>query len=290
MTVGNAITKNKSRQLFHSNPKRQGIKKGKSHKKWFDEECRLQKRKTNELANKKHNNPQNNQIRQEHRSALKYYKQLCNSKKYIFWKKETCNLDKALDSNDFWNTWKTIGSYKPNKQKLINPDGKRRENFFTNLYRNHIDQNIDDILIKSHQEINENLNKKISMNELTINIKKFENNKATGPDRIRNEFIKHAPSNILNIILQFLNLNIEKGLVASNWCLDFISPIHKEGSLEVPENYRDLIIMNTLLKLLCAILNRRLTKFCEDNNFISKEQIGFCKHAGTSYHIFTLKP
>ena len=96
MTVGNAITKHKSRQIFHSKPKRQGVKKGKSYKKWFDKECRLQKRKINELANKKHNNPHNNQIRQEHKSALKYYKQPCNSKKYIFWKKKTCNLDKAL--------------------------------------------------------------------------------------------------------------------------------------------------------------------------------------------------
>ena len=71
------------------------------------------------------------------------------------------------------------------------------------------------------------------MEELIINIKKFENNKATGPDRIPKEFIKHAPTNILKIILQLLNLNIEKGFVAS-WCLDFISPIHKEGSLEYP--------------------------------------------------------
>ena len=54
MTVGNAITKNKSRQIFYSNPKnRQGVKNGKSHKKWFDKECRLQKRKTNKLDNKK---------------------------------------------------------------------------------------------------------------------------------------------------------------------------------------------------------------------------------------------
>ena len=127
------------------------------------------------------------------------------------------------------------------------------------------------------------------MEELMFNIKKSENNKATGPDRIPNEFIKHAPTNILNIILQFLNLNLEKGLVASNWCLDFISPIHKEGSQDDPDNYRGLIIMNTLLKLFCSILNKRLTKYCEDNNILSKEQIGFCKNTRTSDHIFTLK-
>ena len=104
------------------------------------------------------------------------------------------------------------------------------------------------------------------MEELILNIKMSENNKATCPDRIPNEFIKHATTTILNLILQFLNLNIEKGLVAPNWCFDFISPIHKEGPLENPDNYRGLIILNSLLKLLCSILNKRLTKFCEDSH------------------------
>ena len=122
-----------------------------------------------------------------------------------------------------------------------------------------------------------------------LSIKQLKNNKATGPDRIPNEFIKNAPTKISNIILQFFNLNIEKGLVALSWCLDFISPIHKEGPLKNPDNYRGLIIMNTLLKLFCSILNRRLINFWEDNNILNKEQIGFCKNARTSDQIFTLK-
>ena len=159
--TGKAIlTKVRNKQPLLSNNIRQGIRKGKPHKKWFDKECRFQKEKTNKLANKKNNNPQNNQIKQEHRSALKYYRQLCNSKKYIFWKNESSKLDNDLHSNDFW---KTLRGHKPTKQKISNADGKRWENFFTNLYRNHIDEDIDDILTKSPQGINENLNKKISM-------------------------------------------------------------------------------------------------------------------------------
>ena len=47
--------------------------------------------------------------------------------------------------------------------------------------------------------------------------------------------------------------------------------------------------MNSLLKLLCTILNDRLTEFSQQNNLISKEQIGFQKNSRTSDHIFTLK-
>ena len=162
-------------------------------------------------------------------------------------------LDEAFNCNEkFWKTWKTIGNFKTKKQNLSNPDGKRWENFFTNLYRKHSNGNIDEILAKIPQEVNENLNKKITMEECLLTVKQLKNNKAVGPDRIPNEFIKNAPTEILELILEFLNLNLKKGLAASNWCLDFISPIHKEGPLDDPDNYRGLVIMNALLKNSCV--------------------------------------
>ena len=130
ISAGKFITKDKSKKLPNSNPKKQGTKRGKSHKKWFDKECMFQKRKTNKLANKKYNNPQNNQIRQEHRSALKYYKQLCNSKKYLFLKKKTSDLEKTLYSNEFWKTWEKIGSYKTKKTKNNNSRWQTLGKFF----------------------------------------------------------------------------------------------------------------------------------------------------------------
>ena len=47
--------------------------------------------------------------------------------------------------------------------------------------------------------------------------------------------------------------------------------------------------MNSLIKLLCNILNNRLSKFCFENKLINKSQLGFQKEARTADHIFTLK-
>ena len=47
--------------------------------------------------------------------------------------------------------------------------------------------------------------------------------------------------------------------------------------------------MNTLLKVLCTILNNRLITYSSNNHLINKEQIGFQKHSRTSDHILTLK-
>ena len=49
--------------------------------------------------------------------------------------------------------------------------------------------------------------------------------------------------------------------------------------------------MNTLLKVLCTLLNDKLNKYCHEKQLISitHEQIGFQKNNRTTDHILTLK-
>ena len=47
--------------------------------------------------------------------------------------------------------------------------------------------------------------------------------------------------------------------------------------------------MTALMKVLCMLLNDRLTDFCEINKLINEEKIGFLKNNRTSDHITTLK-
>ena len=120
------------------------------------------------------------------------------------------------------------------------------------------------------------------MQELKNSITKLKNNKACGPDGIPNEFIKHASGEFLGIILTFLNLNLEKGIAASDWCLDLISPIHKAGQIKT-------LKIIVVFKILCSLMNNRLTSFSSKINLINKEQIGFQKNTITSDHLLTLK-
>ena len=149
--------------------------------------------------------------------------------------------------------------------------------------------NIDDIMTRKDLPINRVLNQNFTMEELKQCIKNLDYKKAVGPDGIANAFLKHATDELLGILLKFLNLNIKHGMVSSNWCQDFITLIHKEGPKHNPGNYRGLCIMNSLLKLLCSMLNERLTLYCNTRNLINKEQIGFQKNSRTSDHILTLK-
>ena len=67
------------------------------------------------------------------------------------------------------------------------------------------------------------------------------------------------------------------GLAPNAWCIDLITPIHKEGPKHDPENYRGLSIMNTLLKLACTMMYNRLQKHLTENMVLAPEQIGLKK-------------
>ena len=54
-------------------------------------------------------------------------------------------------------------------------------------------------MLKIKIDINEELNKPFSMTEFQTTISKLKNNKAVGPDRIPNEFIKHVTNEIKEI-------------------------------------------------------------------------------------------
>ena len=75
------------------------------------------------------------------------------------------------------------------------------------------------------------------MEEITDTLKDLKSNKASGLDKIKNEFIKAAPRSMHAIILNFANLMSKKGLAPKSWCQDLITPILKEGDKESPENY-----------------------------------------------------
>ena len=106
--------------------------------------------------------------------------------------------------------------------------------------------------------ISHELNKTFTMAELQNTIKNMQNRKAVGQDGISNEFLKHAPEDLLDAILKLLNLNIKNGIASTDLCLDLISPINKEGPKENPSNYKGICIMNSLPKVLWSLMNDRL--------------------------------
>ena len=217
----------------------------KSPPKWFDRDCIKLKSLANKAAISKHKQPWNKNLQDYHRNILKEFKNTCRAKKNIFWQTEIAKINSIGKEDNFWETWKRMGEdLVYNNTFFNNLDGQKWENHFKILFTK-IDCDINNTMKKSDTPINKMLNERFTMGELKHTIKGLKNKKAVGPDCIANEFLKLATDD-------FLNLNLEKGLISAKWCFDLISLIHKNGPKYDPNNYRGICIMSTLLKVLCT--------------------------------------
>ena len=60
----------------------------------------------------------------------------------------------------------------------------------------------------------------------------------------------------------------------------------RKRDLNVPDNYSGISLLNICSKLYSFVLNKRITKWIDDNEIIG-EQAGFREDRSTSDHIFT---
>ena len=133
------------------------------------------------------------------------------------------------------------------------------------------------------------LNNDFTLLEINKLINKLKNNKSSGIDNVINEFLKYSPNNYKHLLLKLFNIILKTGIIPSEWCMSFISPIYKnKGKKDDPNNYRGISIISCLGKLFSALINERLTKFADINEIIGEEQAGFRAGYSTQDHIFTL--
>ncbi|KAH9374375.1 hypothetical protein HPB48_020358 [Haemaphysalis longicornis] len=78
-------------------------------------------------------------------------------------------------------------------------------------------------------------------------------------------------------LLHYLNKTLETLQVPQKWKKARIKLLHKGKGKPIDEleSYRPIAVLSTVLKLLCTIINRRIQKYCEDNNKLADAQIGF---------------
>ena len=277
-----------SRDLQNTQTKFRHKKRKKKNKSWFDKELQDIKRETNYLANLKHSDPENFELKNLHTESLKLYKEKCRVKRTSFRQDSFDKMNKMINnSEELWKNFKSFSeNRKPKNQVTDKISAEDWLNHFKNLHTEFRNQTIPVIV---ENKPTDSLNKPIDMEELQNVIKKMKNKKAEGVDKIANDMIKYFPEKILKVVLCLFNKFLKSGEILNEWCEGLITPLYKENEKNNPDNYRGICISNALLKCLCLILNNRLKLFCHENELIASEQIGFREKSRTSDHIFTLK-
>eukprot|EP00924_Labyrinthula_sp_SR-Ha-C_P010128 augustus_masked-scaffold_40-processed-gene-2.56-mRNA-1 protein AED:1.00 eAED:1.00 QI:0/0/0/0/1/1/2/0/1108 len=120
-------------------------------------------------------------------------------------------------------------------------------------------------------------------------IKTLKNNKAPGPDNIRNEVLKHVEivqSHAVREIQSFFMLDAFKSKKMRKICRGKIVYLYKQkGSKNDPSNYRPISLLNTHFKLLTKIINNRIAPIL---NKLPDYQAGFRNNRSTIQKIEAL--
>ena len=263
---------------------------------WFDKECIKSRISLRKACKKYCESPTDPDIRNSYYQERKSYRRFIKQKKRTYFNR----LNKEIEENNNikWEHFKKLKCHtlkQDDDMDLYNLASFYK--FFKDLYA---EKTLDDETVNHlkdetsvmqqnppEEDIDNILNDEISYEELSRNINKLKKGKASAEDGIANEFIISAANNTKLAILKVFNECLKKGIYPWNTAL--ITPLHKKGDKDNPNNYRAIAVGSNLGKLFSSILLERLihfrSKYCPDTT----NQLGFVKEAQTSDHIFTLR-
>ena len=254
--------------------------------KWFDENCYKSKHEFKKARNKFVRNKTD-----ENRTAFTKSRTIYNRVRQRAKKRFKINEGRRLEKiaktqpRKFWKSLKTS----INKTKQNNNDIKIEDLY--NHFNDLLGQNLDSDEI-NETEIptipDEELDSKITEQEVRRAVFNQKNGKASGPDEISAEIIKASYEYISSFLVSIYNKLFENAQYPDSWALGYIIPIFKGGNSKSAKNYRGITINNILAKIYSQILLNRLTAWTEKDNKISNCQFGYQKGKSTVDCIFIL--
>ena len=271
-------------------------------KSWFNSDCVKLKQRLKNLAKLFATNPKDPYIRGQLSVVKKEYKKTMRINKSRF---EINNIEKLQSLTDdpkaFWKHIKKIN----NRCKTSNSNNvpsKTWVDHFSSLnkkdpsndpqtheYCKSIGNRVKTFLQQEPQTQCDITDRPFTLEEIKWGIKQLKKGKANGTDGISNDIIKCCEYTIAPIIMILFNKLVQMQHYPNQWSISVMIPIHKSGELSDPDNYRGISLNCCLSKLFTYLLNARLTQYCEENQIIHENQIGFRKGFRTSDHVLTLK-
>ena len=109
------------------------------------------------------------------------------------------------------------------------------------------------------------MDREFTTSEILVRIKSLKKGKASALDAISNEILHCASKTIAPLLVAAFNNLLKYQHFPMQWAIGVIVPIHKSGELDDPNNFRGITLNSCLSKLFTALLNERLTLFCDNS-------------------------
>jgi exonuclease III len=160
---------------------------------------------------------------------------------------------------------------------------------FDDNFKEEVEKKLQVLSLESKDIFVEGLDEAISDSEILRHLKQLRNFKAAGVDGIKNELLKLCVGEEgIRMVSLLLNYIWENEVLPHELTLGRIVTLFKGGDLFDPGDYRGITLLSVVYKLLSAILNSRLSVFCEKNGVLGEEQGGFREGRGCPDQLFSL--
>ena len=106
-------------------------------------------------------------------------------------------------------------------------------------------------------------------------LRQFNPSKATGPDGIPARVLKTCSAELAQPISTLFTQCFQTGIQPKTWNIANIVPIFKRKSKFLPSNYRPVLLLCILAKVIETIINRTIPNFLESKNVFAKRQFEF---------------
>ena len=225
----------------------------------------------------------------------KQYKHLLLTKEKEY--KLKCRKELGSNIGDPKQFWRNIKKFTTKTRQVSDISDEQWLEHFEKVFDvKGMGQDTDDEMSSSYTtESNRNssaeddsLNSDISPQEVIESIDHLKANKAAGLDGIIPEVFKHSCDKIVPFLVHLFNKVFASGEYPEAWTEAVIYPLHKKGNIHEPDNNRGISLLNVCSKLYSYIINKRLSRWVEDNDVLGEIQAGFRKDHSTVDHIFTL--
>ena len=128
----------------------------------------------------------------------------------------------------------------------------------------------------------------ITENELKVELKNMKSNKSCGYDGITTNIAKLIAKEISKSLKHIFNLTFLTGIVPNNLKVALITPIIRANDVMKFEMYRPISVLVCFSKLLARLMTKRLSKFIDKNQILSKHQYGFRANRSTEHALINL--
>ena len=117
--------------------------------------------------------------------------------------------------------------------------------------------------------------------ELVATVRSSPKQKSMGPDGIANEMLQLCPELCGKVLFLLWKACGHLAYIPTSWREGPLCPLHKKGSHDDPDNYREITLLFNARKTISATINRLVLRYVVSHKY----QHGFTKYNGTEQAI-----